>query len=912
MDLFAAEILQGFVAEARSYLTELRALLERDLPDVDTGACRHGYRLLHCMRGAASMLELGDVARTAEGGEKLLEAIAAGFRPYDEPARERLRSVLGAIEAALAGLAAVPGEVLAAPPAPSAAEEAPGSPVFGASAPPAAPDFDSIPDEIVSGFLEEAEEHLEAITAALRAPIQTAASLGEPRRRIHSLKGTANMVGFSGVGRLSHALEDLLDEESERQGEVPADRLTLLHEAVDTLEDLVRRPHDPEVAGRVEPLVARLRGGGAPLLEEAFLPAPPPEPGEPLPETPAPAPAARAAAGEQVRVPLGRIDPLVRVASELLVERSVLERFYRDLVRQTGELRFSLRRLRDLADRLERGAVAPVPPVQGLPAAGSRAVAAAEFDALELDRYSELDLLSRGLLELVSDVEAVGSELAGTSSDVEGFLIRQQRLIRGLQEGLLHLRAVPFASLAGRLHRTARVTAALSGRAVHLELEAGTVELDKSVLDEMADPLFHLVRNAIGHGIEEPAVRRALGKPEQGRVRVAARYQGGQAVLEVADDGAGIDLEAVRAAAVAGGLLSAEAVAGLSGDEARALVFLPGFSTARSVSEVSGRGVGLDVVHSRVQSLRGSLSLESEPGQGTRFVIRLPLSLAVTRALLVRVAGRSFALPAAAVVRVVRVEAEDIRAEGDGAFLNLDGEELSLRPLGDLLGLPASGEPPAPRPLVAVLDLGGDHAAFLIDELLESREVVVKPLGPLLRRVDGLAGATLLGDGSVVPILDPYTFPRGTGRPALPVLLRGPAPARLEVLIVDDSLGVRRVLSNLAAKAGWLPATAKDGLEALETLQQRRRPPDAILLDIEMPRMDGYELTATLRGLADYNGVPIVMITSRAGTKHRDKALGLGVSKYLVKPFQPETLVRTVESLVAERRAVIALRESAA
>ena len=214
-----------------------------------------------------------------------------------------------------------------------------------------------------------------------------------------------------------------------------------------------------------------------------------------------------------------------------------------------------------------------------------------------------------------------------------------------------------------------------------------------------------------------------------------------------------------------------------------------------------------------------------------------------------------------------------------------------------MLELPETGEPAAERPLVAVLDLGGDRAAFLLDALIESREVVVKPLGPLLRRVAGLAGVTLLGDGSVVSILDPYTFPRNAGPARLPALLRIPAPVRLEVLIVDDSLGVRRVLSNLATQAGWLPTTAKDGLEALETLQQRRRPPDAILLDIEMPRMDGYELTATLRGLAEYRQVPIVMITSRAGPKHRDKALGLGVSEYLIKPFHSADLVRIVERL---------------
>ena len=893
MDAFAAEILQGFVAEARSYLTELHDLLARDHSEVDAAACGHGYRLLHCIRGASSMLDLEAVARGAEQGELLLEAVAHGTRPFDEEVHGALQVSVGAIEGALAQLPAAPEM----PPVPVVSGEE--WPPAGAALLTGGPAVEGIPEDIVAGFLEEAGEHLDAINAALREPVQTAASLAEPRRRVHSLKGTANMVGFAEIGRLSHALEDVLDAESERQGEVPVARVALLHEAVDVLEDLVRRPQDPTAAERVEPLVARLRGVSPPVWSAGpSLPPLPEPPVAPEPGAVAPALAGQAPAGEQVRIPLGRIDPLVRMAGELLVERSVLERSQRDLVRQAAELRFSLRRLRDLADRLERGAVAPV---QGLRvSAGPRTpqtVEAEEFDALELDRYSELDLLSRGLLELVSDIEAVGSELAGASSDVEGFLGRQQRIIRGLQEGLLRLRAVPLASLAGRLHRTARVAAAQSGRAVELEIEAGSVELDKSVLDEMTDPLFHLVRNAISHGIEEPAVRRTHGKSEQGRVRVAARYQGGQAVLEVGDDGRGIDLAAVRTTAVAEGLLSPEAAAALSDEEARTLIFLPGFSTAPSLSEISGRGVGLDVVRAQVESLRGTLAVESEAGKGTRFVIRLPLSLAVTRALLVRVAGRPFAVPAAAVVRVVRVEADEIRSDPEGAFLTLDGEELAVRPLRAVLELPETGEPAAERPLVAVLDLGGDRAAFLLDALIESREVVVKPLGPLLRRVAGLAGVTLLGDGSVVSILDPYTFPRNAGPARLPALLRSPAPVRLEVLIVDDSLGVRRVLSNLATQAGWLPTTAKDGLEALETLQQRRRPPDAILLDIEMPRMDGYELTATLRGLAEYRQVPIVMITSRAGPKHRDKALGLGVSEYLIKPFHSADLVRIVERL---------------
>jgi chemosensory pili system protein ChpA (sensor histidine kinase/response regulator) len=308
-------------------------------------------------------------------------------------------------------------------------------------------------------------------------------------------------------------------------------------------------------------------------------------------------------------------------------------------------------------------------------------------------------------------------------------------------------------------------------------------------------------------------------------------------------------------------------------------------------------------VRSRVASLRGVVALDSTPGGGTRFTLRLPLTLAITRALLVRVSGRILALPAAVVERVSRIDRAEIHREAEHAWITLEGEDLPVRALADVLTLRGKEEAAAARPLALVVDLGDHREVFLVDALIESREVVVKPLGPMLRRVAGLTGATLLGDGSVVPILDPYTLPEGKlappsffqDRPAVTTLI----PWRLEVMIVDDSLSVRRVLSNLAVNAGWLPSTARDGLEALELLQRRSHPPDVLLLDVEMPRMDGYELAATLRAQAAYASLPIVMITSRAGAKHREKAFASGVSQYLVKPFDPEVLINLVERLTA-------------
>lgn len=886
-DDFLPEILRGFVAESRSYLASLRDLAGRDA-GVSTADLGEGYRLLHCVRGAASMLELGEIAWTAGRGESLLEAASRGERPFDDEARAVLASTLEAVELALGDLE------VGLPPAPE--EMAP----IATSAPVAAVrDSGDGTGDVLEGFLEEAEEHLAALGEALRElerePGAGAAALREIRRRIHTLKGTAAMVGFGEVARLCHALEDALERPDGR------DRAAWVHEAVDLLENLVRQSEAPEAAERVAPLVLRLRAGSPPEREAESPKAPA------VPEVPEPVSLAVRAPvpPEQVRVPLERVDALVRVASELVVQRSVLERVHRELGRQAGELGLSLRRLSGLSGRLETDyEAAALTGASGTSGAGGRGAApGAEFDELELDRYTAFHLLTRGLAETVSDVQAVGTELAGTTSEFEGFLQRQQRLLRELQDHLLRLRAVPLATLAGRLHRTVRVTAERCGKQAALVFEGESVELDKSLLEAVADPLLHLVRNAVAHGVEPAEARRAAGKPEEGTVRVTARYQGGQAVLEVADDGAGVDLAAVRAAGADLGLPGDQ----LSEEEALSLLFLPGFTTARAVSEVAGRGVGLDAVRAQVEALRGTVTAGSDPGRGARFTVRLPLSLAITRALLVEAAGAPFAVPAAAVSRILRLEAGDVRQDrfkedGDDALVTLDGEDLPVRPLRDILRLGGGPGPAEARPLALVLDLGDHRAAVLVDRLIESRDVVVKPLGPLLRRVDGLAGATLLGDGSVVPILDPYTFPRwelgAARRPlALPEREVADAGGPLEVLIVDDSLSVRRVLSNLAGNAGWVPLTARDGLEALEVLQARRRPPGVILLDIEMPRMDGYELAATLRGLPLYAGIPIVMLTSRAGEKHREKALGLGASEYLVKPFQPEVLVHVVERL---------------
>jgi chemosensory pili system protein ChpA (sensor histidine kinase/response regulator) len=533
------------------------------------------------------------------------------------------------------------------------------------------------------------------------------------------------------------------------------------------------------------------------------------------------------------------------------------------------------------------------------------------FDDLEFDRYTEFHLLSRELAETTSDVQTVAGELGHLIGDFDSYLNRQARLASELEDRLMGLRMVPLSNLATRLHRTVRTAAAQLGKAAELVLEGENTGLDKTVLEEMADPLLHLLRNAVDHGIEPADLRQAQGKPARGQIRLRACHEGNQVVLQISDDGAGINLERVRAVAVQRGFVSSSDAGQLAEEDLYALLFRPGFSTAAEVSEISGRGVGLDVVRARIHKLKGTLVLDSRPGQGTTFTVRLPLTLAITRALLVKARQETFALPLDAVRQILRVEQADIEKVGQEPVLRIDGQAYPVVFLDRALNLPQAAEDRVRRPPVLLLGAGGKQVALVVDGLLGGREIVVKSLGSHLRHVHGVTGATLLGDGRVVLILNPAELLR---EPPARVAVRPQAPAAplrtadsLTVLVVDDSPSVRRVVSNLIKSVGWKPLTARDGLEALELLHRSADRPDLVLLDIEMPRMDGYELLAALQAEEAWRPIPVVILTSRAGEKHRRKALDLGAAGYVSKPYQDEALLNVIRHLVREaRQAVLA------
>jgi chemosensory pili system protein ChpA (sensor histidine kinase/response regulator) len=463
----------------------------------------------------------------------------------------------------------------------------------------------------------------------------------------------------------------------------------------------------------------------------------------------------------------------------------------------------------------------------------------------------------------------------------------------------MRVRMVPFASLSERLFRVARQTAKETDKRVNLDIRGGGVEIDRGVLERMAAPFEHLLRNAIVHGIEPREQRVAAGKPETGELLVQVSQQGNEVEIRFADDGAGLDLARIRAKAASLGLLAdGEEV---SDADAAELVFEPGFSTADTLTELAGRGVGMDVVRSEARALGGRVDVDTTPGRGAAFAIHLPLTLAVTQVVLVASGPRTHALPAVLVEQVLQVREADLRSAEDAGAINVHGETIPLHYLPALLHEPggAGGQRSSP---VLVLRSGNTRIAVRVDEVLGNREVVIKNIGPQLARMPGIAGATVLGSGEIVLILDPVQLAGQGARPgrAAAPAEPAPAPARIAtIMVVDDSLTVRKVTQRLLEREGYRVLLAKDGVDALEQMQETR--PDLMLVDIEMPRMDGFDLTRNVRGNEATAALPIIMITSRTADKHRNVALGLGVDAYFGKPFQEDALLAAITGLLDAR-----------
>jgi chemosensory pili system protein ChpA (sensor histidine kinase/response regulator) len=607
-------------------------------------------------------------------------------------------------------------------------------------------------------------------------------------------------------------------------------------------------------------------------------------------------PAPREERQELARVDADLLDSLLNGAGEVSIHRSRLEQQLSSVDSNLAELARVVQRLRDQLRNLEIETEAQI--LHRVEDERRRD----GFDPLEMDRYSTLQQYSRALAESASDVASLQGLLETQTREAQNLLMQQARIVTDLQNGLMRTRMVPFQRHVPRLTRVVRQVALETGKRVDLVVSGATGELDRQVLERMMPPFEHMLRNAVVHGIEAPAARAAAGKGEAGRIEVTLRREGSEVVIVVQDDGAGLNLKAIRDKAIALGMVKPRQA--LSDADAMQLILEPGFSTATAVTQSAGRGVGMDVVVNEVKRLGGALQMDSTAGHGTRFTIRLPFTLAVSQALIVRTGAELYALPlptVESVVRLTRAEVQRYLTDETPTF-EYGGQRYRFQHLGVFVGGPPSQLPETEVPVAVILIRAGDSSTALVtDELVGSREIVVKNVGPQVSGIRGIAGATILGDGRIVIILDMGTLVRGDWRSRLqPESAIDRSDRRTFALVVDDSITVRRVTQRLLERNGMRVMTAKDGVDALAILEDHL--PDVILLDIEMPRMDGYEVAAFVRGDERLKDIPIVMITSRVGEKHRARAIELGVNDYLGKPYQENQLLDAIEPLVEARR----------
>ena len=776
-------------------------------------------------------------------------------------------------------------------------------------------DIAALDVELVDIFIEEGGDlldHSDGLLAQLREQPDDQESLIGLQRDLHTLKGGARMAGILPVGELGHAMETLLEAVVAQRAELGADGVPLLERGFDRLHGMVTR-------------VAARRAIGLPvgLIEEftarAEAPVPAVEqvdpdahrglaatPARPVELKPLSAPIIAGGLGddddigvrapqEQVRIRADLLDRLVNYAGEVAIYRARLEQQLGAFRNTAAEMEQTNLRLRDQLRRLDAETEAQIIARYQR----EQDTADATFDPLELDRFSTLQQLSRALGESAADLQSLHGSMDELTRQYETLLLQQSRVSSELQEGLMRTRMLPFDSLVPRLRRVIRQAAGETGKEAQMRLDGAQGELDRNVLERMTAPLEHMLRNAIAHGLEAPEARRKAGKPEEGSIRIAVRREGSEVVLQVSDDGAGINRDAVRRRGIERGLLKPDQVIG-DGD-LDLLIFEPGFSTADEISRLAGRGVGMDVVASEVRQLGGSIDIASRPGEGTTFTLRLPQTLAVTQAVFVKIGETEYAVPIASVRGVGRIARDDF-AKADASY-RYGGEDYVLRDLGALVGAPAvkaEGQMQVPLLLVRSGDL---RVAVAIDQVVGNREIVVKAGGPQLASVPGIFGATIMGDGRVVVILDIAPLVR---RQATMPVDAAPAPAVAEprrvplVMVVDDSITMRKVTGRVLERHSFEVATAKDGIDALERMADVI--PDLMLLDIEMPRMDGYELATAMKADPRMRNVPIIMITSRTGEKHRQRAMDLGVERYLGKPYQEVELMRHVFELLKLER----------
>ncbi|MET3109047.1 chemosensory pili system protein ChpA (sensor histidine kinase/response regulator) [Oxalobacteraceae bacterium GrIS 1.18] len=805
---------------------------------------------------------------------------------------------------------------------PIAQEKIEDAKLFDASALPK----DDLDADLLPIFLEEGSDLFPLIGQTLRAwqsaPQDTEISQSL-LRLLHTVKGSARMAGAMALGQHTHDMESQI-ENFMQAGAIPSiaiESLLTRHDAAMLMFDQLRNPSSAAVMpisqDNSEP--ARSPENELTGTKHGHLVEVPKFVNLGLIKTTPPTAAPVLNAGAAANTPLVRVradilDRLVNQAGEVSISRSRLENEVSTLRSSLSELNENVGRLRDQLREVEIQAETQISSRMAM--SGER-----EFDPLEFDRFTRLQELTRMMAESVSDVSTLQVNISKTVEGATDDLRSQARLTRELQQDLMRVRMVPFASISERLYRITRQASKELDKRVNLDIRGTSVEIDRSVLEKMAGPFEHLLRNAIVHGIETREKRLALGKSEIGEIQVQIRQEGNEVVINFNDDGQGLDLQRIREKAQQTGLLAVDEE--VTDTEASNLIFESGFSTAHEITELAGRGVGMDVVRSEASSLGGRVSVSSIPNVGSNFTINLPLTLAVTQVVLLSCGAKTYAVPSVLVEQVQQLKAQALAAAYNEGAIMWQGQRVPMHYLSTVLAdydaLPVSQQY---TPII-IMRSGNDRVALHVDQVVGNREVVVKNIGQQLSRMAGISGATVLGSGDIVLILNPLPLAQKMEHEMLraPRILQQNSEhpevsgaddqlgAVLEtrrassqpvqglrrhniVMVVDDSLTVRKVTQRLLLREGYQVVLAKDGVDALQQLQAIT--PDVMLVDIEMPRMDGFDLTRNIRNDERLCHIPIIMITSRTADKHRNYAQELGVNAYFGKPYQEDVLLNAI------------------
>ena len=799
-----------------------------------------------------------------------------------------------------------------------------------------------IPPQLIESFYEEAEEHLEDLRRSLdvldnqiKKAVPISPTLREESRRIrrsvHTLKGAAAVIGFQDFATYAHSLEDLLDWLFEEAREISPKIVLVLAESSDLLERIITKPQllysakaqslinkykkimgqscsEKETANTENQSEAEQKtiiklnkilqaekfaqeNSQADFFEELSQE-------DDLSEF-------SARFTKTLRVDMARFDDLVNLTGELIIALSAFDQKMEAFTDSVTDLELYRERLKQIARDLEVSyEVEGLEQLRTTPdfsmANSARALQTGDFDdfdTLELDRYSELNLIIRKLNESAVDVGALHAQLSYLHSDFDGRLTRQRVILSELQEKMMRVRMTPISIITSKLHRTVREVARNLDKKVKLVVSGEDIELDKLIWEKIADPLMHLLRNAVDHGVEPQDVRQSQGKPPVATIKLEASREGNQVVIRIADDGVGLDYPAIQATVRK--MRLSDSVDEMSKDDLCQFIFYPGFSTRAEISEISGRGVGMDVVKENIQNLKGVIRVASEEGQGTKFTIRIPLTLAAVQALLFTVRGQTYAIALNEISEIIRLDPKNILGSNQDA-LRLNDEVLPLFQMADQLSagkIDAESVPKGEYPITLVVETGGRRGALVVDTLVGQKEIVIKSLGSHLRHVKGVSGATIMGDGSVIPILNieellwSQTIMKEDTHKDKELVIERP----LNIMVVDDSVSIRLAVSRLMEDQGWKVLTAKDGIDALDLLSESR--PDLIVLDIEMPRMNGYEFLGVLKTQIGFEDIPVVMLTSRTAAKHRDKAKALGAKGFIVKPYNDNEFLSLILNL---------------